>query len=188
MPQPEPPRVMWVSKAEQNLNNYLRLLWLQNIYWLKMAIQSMIFDLPDTEVINARLMQNARDFQMALQPFYGNDNAAAFAELMADHMTIASEMVNAMMNSNTNAAERRWYDNAEEMASFLSGINPNWSEENWNRMFKNHMDMMKQEVSDMMARDFDNSSTTFADMERQAMEMADMMTQGIVKQFPQYFR
>ncbi len=156
-----------------------------------MSIQSMLFNLPDAQIVNARLMQNPKDFEMALRTFYGDDNAAAFAELMANHLIIANELAAAMMRSNAEAeanAERRWYDNAEEMASFLNGINSNWSEEDLMRMFQNQMDLMKQLVSDMMARNFEASNATFANIERQAMEMADLMTQGIVKQFPQFFR
>ena len=190
-PQPQPPMVMWVSKAEQNLNNYLRLLWIQNAYWLKMAIQSMIFDLPDTGIANARLMQSPKDFQTALQTLYGDDDAAAFAELLTNHLTMANELVSALMNSDANAAadaERRWYANADQMASFLSGINSNWSQESWQNMLRDYLDMIKNAINEMLAGNFDDAVTTFTDIESQSMEMADIMTDGIVKQFPQYFR
>ena len=182
---------MWVSKAEQNLNNYLRLLWLENVYWLQMAIQSMIFDLPDAGISSARLMQNPRDFEMAMQTFYGNDDAAAFAELMSNHLTIANELVNALMNSNANAAadaERRWYANADQMASFLSSINSNWSQESLQNLLRDHLDMIKNIVNDMLAGNFEESVTAFTDLESQATELADVMTDGIIREFPQYFR
>lgn len=136
-------------------------------------------------------MQNPRDFEMALRTFYGDDNAAALSQLMMNQLTIATDLVNAMMNADTEAqanAERRWNDNVEEMASFLNGINSNWAEADLRNMFQSNLDLLKQLVSDMMARDFEASNATFANIERQAMEMADMMTQGIVRQFPQYFR
>lgn len=183
--------MMWVSKAEQNLNNFIRFLWMQNIYWLRMAVQSMIFDLPDAEVVNERLMQNPKDFEMAFQTFYGDENAAAFAELLTNHINLAIELVTAIMNADLTGAsdaERRWYENAEEMATFLSSINPKWSEDDLQNMLQNHLEMITKAISDMMARNFSDSNMSFTNIERQTMDMADMMTYGIVNQFPEYFR
>jgi membrane protease subunit (stomatin/prohibitin family) len=95
------------------------------------------------------------------------------------------------MNSDANAAadaERRWYANADQMASFLSGINSNWSQESWQNMLRDYLDMIKNAINEMLAGNFDDAVTTFTDIESQSMEMADIMTDGIVKQFPQYFR
>lgn len=182
---------MWVTRAEQNLNNYLRFLWMQNAYWMRIAVQSKLFNLPDTEIISERLMQNPKDFEMALRTFYGDDNASELSNLMLDQLTIATDLVNAMMNADAEAqadAERRWNDNVEKMASFLNSLNSNWAEADLQNMLQSNLDLLKQLVSDMMARNFEASNATFANIERQAMELADMLTQEIVRQFPQYFR
>ena len=76
----------------------------------------------------------------------------------------------------------------EKMASFLNSLNSNWAEADLRNMLQSNLDLLKQLVSDMMARNFEASNATFANIERQAMELADMLTQEIVRQFPQYFR
>ena len=56
------------------------------------------------------------------------------------------------------------------------------------RMISEYMSLTKEEIDATMSQNFEDSINIFADIERGALEMADMMTKGIVNQFPQYFR
>ncbi|WP_312503305.1 LysM peptidoglycan-binding domain-containing protein [Lacrimispora sp.] len=191
MPLPVPQPIMCVSEAEQSLSNYMRLLWLQHVYWTRMVIESVAFDLPDAKFVTDRLLQNPKDFEEVLITFYGQDNAAQFAELLTTHLTTANELVGAMKEGNTDAAsdaEKRWYDNADQIATFLANINPNWSVDDWQDMLYNHLAMTKAEANDILTQNFEDSINVFADIEREALEMADVMTQGITQQFMQFFR
>lgn len=184
------PPPIFISEAESILNSHLRLLWEQHIYWTRMLILSIAFGLPDMEVVLNRLLQNPRDFEAALSPFYGEEAAATFAQLFTDHLTIAAELVNAAKANDTTAAadaERRWYENTDQIAEYLASINPNWSANEWKRMLYSHLAMTKQQAVDILTQDYQGSITTFGNIEQQALEMADMMTYGIVEQFPQYF-
>ncbi|HBD86870.1 MAG TPA: hypothetical protein DC001_05525 [Clostridiales bacterium] len=182
---------MGISKAEQTLSNHMRLLWEQHIYWTRMVILSMAFGLPDTEFVTNRLLRNPKDFEAALRPFYGENIAARFAELFTDHLTIAAELVQAAKAGDSAAAtdaEKRWYANADQIAAFLGSINPYWSAQEWQKMLYDHLAMTKDEAVDILTQKYADSINMFENIERQALDMADMMTQGIVKQFPQYFR
>jgi len=126
-----------------------------------------------------------------LVSFYGQDTAAKFAELLTTHLTTANELVAAMKEGNVDAAsdaEKRWYENADQIATFLSNINPNWSVDDWQEMLYNHLAMTKTEANDILTQSYEDSINIFADIERGALEMADVMTQGIVQQFMQFFR
>ena len=190
-PQPMPPTYMWVSKAEQNLGNYLRFLWLQQVYWLRMAIQSELWNLSDAEYVMNRLMENPGDFEMAIKTFYGDENAKKFADLLTSHFTAINDYVMASRDGNAQAAadaENRMNNNAAQFVAFLASINPNWSVTDLQRMLNDYMNLTKEDTAATLSQNFEDSIGIFADIERGALEMADMMTQGIVKQFPQYFR
>lgn len=179
-----------ISRAEEMLNNHMRMLWEQHIYWTRMVILSMAFDLPDTEFVTSRLLRNPKDFEAALSPFYGESSAAKFAELFTSHLTIAAELVKAAkVNNNAAAAdaEKRWYANADQIAAFLGSINPYWSAQEWQRMLYDHLAMTKNEAVDILTKNYSDSITVFENIEREALAMADMMTLGIVRQFPRYF-
>lgn len=188
---PAQPMPMGISKAEQTLSNHMRLLWEQHVYWTRMVILSMAFGLPDTEFATNRLLRNPQDFEAALKPFYGEAIAARFEKLFTSHLTIAAELVNAAKAGNSAAAadaEKRWYANADQIAAFLGSINPYWSTQEWQKMLYNHLAMTKAEAVDILTQKYADSIRMFEDIEQEALAMADVMTQGIVKQFAQYFR
>lgn len=185
-----PAQPMGISRAEQALSNHMRLLWEQHVYWTRMVILSMAFDLPDVEFVTNRLLHNPKDFEAALRPFYGEDLAAKFAELFTSHLTIAAELVKAAKADDSAAAadaEKRWYANADQIAVFLGSINPFWSAQEWQKMLYDHLAMTKAEAVNILTQKYADSIRIFENIEQEALVMADMMTQGIAKQFSQYF-
>ncbi len=179
-----------ISVAEEILSNHMRLLWEQHVYWTRMVINSMVFDQPDKQLVTDRLLRNAKDFEAALTPFYGETVAAQFADLLTSHITIAAEFVQAAIDSDSAAAadaEKRWYENADQIADFLAEINPYWSAREWQSMLYDHLAMLKAEAVYFITKDYANSIAIFENIEQEALEMADMMTEGIVRQFPQNF-
>lgn len=179
-----------ITPARLNLSNHLRLLWEQHITWTRLTIISMVFNLPDVEPVTQRLLRNPKDFEAALIPFYGNQAAARFSSLLKDHLVIAADLVNAAKAGDSNAAartERIWYDNARNIAAFLASINPYWSGQEWERMLFDHLALVKDEAVFMLTGEYQKGIDLYTEMERQAMMMADVMTEGIVKQFPERF-
>lgn len=190
-----PGRQRWrragISAAELELNNHIRSLWEQHVFWTRLTIISMVHDLPDVRLVTNRLLRNPIDFQMVLEPLYGRRIAGMFAALLTDHLVIAAELVDAAIKGDTARAadaERRWYVNADKIAAFLAKINPHWSEEEWRAMLHEHLALTKSEVVDMIGGDFASSIAIFDQTEAQALEMADLMVRGIVEQFPSRFR
>lgn len=180
-----------ISASEQTLCNHMRLLWEQHVYWTRMLIISIAFNLPDTEFVAARLLRNPKDFEAALRPLYGEEIATKFADLFTGHLTIAAELVKAAKTGDNAAvadAEHRWYANADQIATFLGRINPYWSEVEWKKMIYDHLAMTKTEAVDILSQKWENSISTFEKIEQEALMMADVMTDGIIKQFPQHFR
>lgn len=126
-----------------------------------------------------------------MKPFYGENIAAVFAELFTRHLTIAAELVNAARAGDSAAvadAERRWYANADEIAAFLSNINPYWSVQEWQKMLYNHLAMTKAEAVAILTQKYEDSINIFGNIEQEALMMADAMTRGLTRQFPQNFR
>ncbi len=179
-----------ISRREQMLGNQMRLLWEQHVYWTRLVISGIVFHSPDLDMSKARLLRNPGDFAAVLSPFYGKAAAARFASLLTDHLTIAAELVTAAAEGRSQEAadaEKRWYDNADRIAAFLSSINPHWTMQEWREMLYSHLDMTKQEATDFISGNYAASAAVFDRIEREALEMADRMTEGIVQQFPFLF-
>ena len=170
----------------EELVSDFRKLWEQHVEWTRMAIMGIVHDLPETDLIIQRLLRNPLDFAAAMQPFYGDEVAKNFANLLTEHLMIAAELVRAAKAGNSSEvsdADRRWRQNADEMADFLAGINSEWNEEDWNAMLDEHLDLLSKNVADMLSGDYEESIQGFDDIENQALEMADVMADGVMMQF-----
>ena len=170
-----------------DLVSYFRMLWEQHITWTSNVMDSIIFDLPIVDLATQRLLRNAQDFANALMPFYGEEAAMDFADLFTEHITIAAELVQAAKAGDNDAftdADTRWHQNADQIAALLGSLNPNWSEEDWNAMMDEHLNLLSTRVNNMVSQNYEEAINIFDDIELQALEMADMMAEGIFMQFP----
>lgn len=168
------------------VGNEFRKLWSQHVYWTRMFIISTAEKLQDLEYVTARLLENPGDFADMLKKYYGINEAEAFGELLTEHLKIAGDLVNADMNGETekaNMLRKSWYENAADIALFLSGINPFQSEQRWRRMMFSHLDMTEKEAGLRLKKEYPKDIAMFEDIEREALEMADYMTCGIVRLF-----
>jgi hypothetical protein len=183
----QPTENMTDTSMMMDLTSYLRLLWEQHVVWTRMTIMALIHELPEAQLITQRLLRNAVDFAEALANFYGEETAQEFSDLFTQHITIAAELVQAA-KSGDNAAyteiEQRWYNNADQIAAYLAEINPYWNEDDWEAMLDEHLGLLSANVADMVTQNYAASIEGYDDIELHALEMADMMAEGISMQFP----
>ena len=175
----------YLSETAAQLRDCLRLLWEQHVYWTRMVILGIAFDLPDLKQTTNRLLRNARDFGRVFGRFYGKEIAAEFERLIRDHLVIAAELVKAAKAGNSSAAadaEKRWYANAEEIVCFLKNINPNWTVHCMRSMWFTHLVLTKEEAVATLKGEYDRSIETFNQIEKEALVMADEFSCGIINQ------
>ncbi|GHI01180.1 hypothetical protein AM1BK_47220 [Neobacillus kokaensis] len=180
-----------MTEREDRLKSAMRLVWEQHVYWTRLTINSIAFNLPDEDANTARLLRNATDMGNLLKPFYGNRIVEKFTSLIRAHLVIAAELVKAAKAGNQRAAadaERRWYANGEEIAEFLSRINPFISRKEFQEMFFEHLALTKNEAVLILQQNFTASIEVFDKIELEALQMADTITFAIVKQFPRKFK
>ncbi|MHA6484009.1 acetylglutamate kinase [Paenibacillus sp. strain BS8-2] len=178
------------NPAKVELNRTLRALWEQHIYWTRLAVNSIVGQYPDQEDTIKRLLRNPVDFGQILAPLYGTVVADQFVKLFTEHLTIAAELVAALRDQDAVKAEdaqKRWFINADQIAELLSSINPFWSKADWQHMMYDHLKLLSEEVTARLDGDYAKNIATNDLIEPQALEMADVMTGGILKQFPSYF-
>ena len=135
---------------------------------------------------HAKAASQSRDFAKQLQIFYGPEKARKFEQLLTEHLTIAAQLVNDAKAGNTAGADmnrRKWYQNADEIAEFLSAINPFWSKRMWQSMLYNHLRLTENEAVLRLTGQYASDVALYDEIEAQALDMADMMADGIIKQF-----
>ena len=170
----------------------MRKLWEDHVTWTRLAIVSLSNDLPDTQPTVDRLLQNQVDIGNAIKPFYGEAAGDQLTALLKDHILIAAEIIQDAKAGDTaaqNDAIARWYANADAIAEFLHNANPeNWPLDEMKAMMHEHLDLTLQESVDYLTGDHAGSVATYDQIHLQALAMADMLSDGIVRQFPNKFK
>lgn len=175
-----------ISPAEVQLMNAFRSVWEQHVEWTRMTIISIIESRPDEELVTKRLLRNATDMANVLKPFYGLEAAKHFEALVKDHLVIAAQLVKATKAGETTKAaeiEKKWYEDANDIAVFQSRINPYWSYNEMQAMWFENLALLKEEVVARIKKDYAADIAIYDKIEQQALMMADAFTDGIVKQF-----
>jgi hypothetical protein len=176
----------------QVFHDGMRKLWEDHITWTRLVIVSLANDLPDTQTTVDRLLQNQVDIGNAVKPFYGEAAGDQLTALLTDHIVIAAEVIQAAKAGDTAAfddALARWYENGDDIAEFLNAANPdNWPLEEMKEMMREHLDLTLQEAGTYLGGDFAASVAAYEDVHVQALEMADMLSSGIIRQFPSKFK
>jgi hypothetical protein len=168
------------------LNNILRQLWQEHVMWTRSFIISTAANLGDLPYVTERLLRNPGDFTAVLEQFYGPENAQRFQQLFTDHLTLAAQLVNDSKAGNTAAADsarQKWYANADEIAAFLASLNPYWNQQEWQTMLYDHLAITEQEAGLRLSGRYAEDVALYDEIEAQALEMVDYMTQGLSRQF-----
>jgi len=179
-----------ITQAEVDYRNDMRSLWEEHVAWTRMAIISLVFDLPDIDEVLARLLKNATDMGNMIRRLYGDMVATTYSQLIKEHLLIAADLVKAAKAGDTQAAqeaEKKWYQNADEIAAFLNSVNPFLTVEAVREMFYHHLRLTKQEAVFMLNKDFEKDIAVYDEIEKQAREMADAISDAMVKHYPNMF-
>ncbi len=175
-----------INDEQLAVMNLLRMLWEEHVGWTRAFIVSAVAGLEDLDVVTQRLLRNPRDFANILKNYYGDEKAAEFEKLLAEHLLLAADLLNAAKGGDEEAAaiaRRKWYDNASHIALFLSEINPYWNEDRWKVLLFDHLRMVEEIATLRMKGQF-AAEIPVTDMnENRALSMADYMAAGIIRQF-----
>jgi hypothetical protein len=181
-----------ISKKELALRQGMRQLWEDHITWTRLAVISLTTDSPDTEATVGRLLQNQTDIGNAIKPYYGAAAGEALTALLREHILIAADLIavaRAGDQAGVASEQARWTANADEIAALLSSANPrSWKLGEMKAMMHDHLRLTTDEVVARLQQDWDADVQAYDEIHRQILHMADMLSTGIIKQFPGRFR
>jgi hypothetical protein len=179
------------SSKAVTLRMNMRKLWEDHITWTRLAIISLESGTPDTEATVGRLLQNQVDIGDAIKPFYGAAAGKALTKLLREHILVAAEVIAAAKagdKEKLSDAQARWVRNADQIAATLHKVNPrNWKLAAMKAEMHRHLDLTTQEAVARLQENWAADVATYDKVHRHILHMADMLSMGIVKQFPGRF-
>jgi hypothetical protein len=180
-----------LTAAQVAFHDDFRKLWEDHVTWTRLVIVNSAEDAPGYTASANRLLENQADIGDAINPYYGNDADTQLTLLLNEHINGAVKVLNAAKSGNDadlQEATEAWYANANEVADYLASLNPdNWSQEELRAMMKDHLDQTLAEAAAEFRGDYEASVNIYEEVHLHILEMSDVLSSGIIQQFPQKF-
>lgn len=180
----------WISINEVRLLEQMNLAWEQHIMWTRMLLISIAENLKDLDATQAWLLRNPKDIANIFMQYYGINIANQIERLLTEHLVIGKKLIVALKNKDqkeANELNRKWYQNADEMAEFFSKINPFYSKEEVRKMFYEHLKLTSDEVEARLRGDYVADINAYDVVQKEILKMSSFFVRGIVMQFPNIF-
>jgi hypothetical protein len=174
-----------------DLRQDMRRLWEEHVMWTRLAVISLTTKSPDTSATVARLLKNQTDIGNAIKPYYGAAAGKQLTALLREHILIAADLIAAALDGDTAAVsdqQTRWTANADKIASLLNRANSHfWKLAPMKAMLHDHLRLTTDEVVARLTQNWAADVRAYDKIHRQGLHMADMLSAGIIGQFPNRF-
>lgn len=168
-----------------------RKLWIDHVTWTRSFIVSDLASLEDKSDVLERLLKNQEDIGNSIKPYYGEEAGNKLTTLLKEHIELAGQVTDAAKNNNKDDLEKYnklWYENADKIARFLSSANPNYSEKTLKNMLYKHLEFITDQVVARLNKNWKADINTCDKGEDHMIHFADILVDGIIKQFPDKFK
>jgi hypothetical protein len=174
------------------LHDSMRALWESHGTWTERAIVDFVGDLPDTQLAVDRLLHNQTEIGNAVKPFYGRKAGNQLTALLKGHINAAVALLQAAKSGDSDAtakAKAAFYANGDQVARFLHTANPrHWSLQAMKRMMRIHVNQVVGLAVDQLQGRYAAAVRLYDVYISHILDMADMLSTGIMQQFPARFR
>jgi hypothetical protein len=181
-----------LTRKAVTLHMDMRKLWEDHITWTRLAIISLESGTPDTVATVARLLRNQADIGNAIKPYYGKAAGNELTRQLRAHILIAADLIGAAKAGDSAKladAQARWVKNADQIAAVLHSVNPRfWKLGAMKAEMHRHLDLTTQEAVARLQGNWTADVAAYDKVHRHILHMSDMLSDGIVKQFPARFR
>ncbi|RCX17777.1 hypothetical protein DFP94_108138 [Fontibacillus phaseoli] len=180
-----------ISPAVFKLASEMRKLWIDHVVWTRNYIVSAVEGLQDQKPVLARLLKNQQDIGDAIKPYYGEAAGNKLAELLREHILIAGKIVDAAKSGQQAEVEKlnkEWYRNADDIIQFLTRANPYWTVKELQPIFYHHLQLVTDAVTARIKKDWDADIRAFDEGQKHILVLADVLSKGIIRQFPDKFK
>lgn len=179
------------TKAQCELQKAERELWIDHVSWTRSYIISAIASLKDQNDVLQRLLKNQDDIGNSIKPYYGEEAGNKLAALLREHITLAGQVLDAAKNNNKAELDKYnklWYENADKIAAFLSSANPYYSEKVLKDMLHAHLQFLTDQVVARLNGNWQADIEAYDKGEQHMIHFAEILADGIIKQFPDKFK
>ena len=151
----------------------------------------LIDDLPGKAEAMQNLLENRLEIGNSIKPYYGDLIGNIFSEYLRLHIMLSIEAIKAIKKQDheiIEAIDKRWKDNADELAIFMSKANPKWNLEDLKIMLGQYVELSQEQILHRFARNYEGDVIAYEKLHSALLHISDFVSSGIALQFPKRFK
>ncbi|MGH3211260.1 MAG: hypothetical protein ACRDPY_34815 [Streptosporangiaceae bacterium] len=180
-----------VTRSELSLYLAMRTLWEQHMEFTYDTVAAFAAGSKALTPTLDRLLQNQSDIGNAVKPFYGTAAGNELTRLLRTHILDYVPVLEAAKAGNKAGVEKAFaavLANGVQVGKFLEHANPrSWPAPEMEQMMTVHNDQTLQYAADQLEGKYAASIAEYGKAEAHMQEMSDMLSAGIIRQFPRKF-
>jgi len=169
----------------------LRDLWLGHIFWVRdVVFATFAKNKSAATAAEQAVVSDAKAIAAAIVPFYGQPASDKLFSLLAGHYGAVKEYLDAAVKKDKDAESKatdHLTANAQEIAAFLSGANPNLPKDTLEQLLLAHGSHHLEQIQEVQAGQYEKEAATWSAMKGHIYVIADALTDALAKQFPDKF-
>jgi len=175
----------------EEMKQTLRDLWVGHIFWVRHAVSNIATNDPEErDTAKKEVEANTKQIANTITPFYGEVAAEKLYRLLDGNIGAVEEYSEATVAGNKrqqDAALAHLASNADEIAYFLSQLNPYLKKDIVRSLIATHGAHHVLQINQYKIKDYAPLGATWPMMRQHVYVIADTLTTALVKQFPDKF-
>ena len=169
----------------------LRDLWLGHVFWVRnVVLETLAGNKAAAKAAEDQVVVNAKGIAGSIEPFYGKAASDKLLNLLVGHYGAIKQYLEATAaadQAKQATAVKNLNSNADEIAVFLSGANPNLPRDAVRSLFVAHGAHHVQQIQQLSAKQYAQEAQTWGAMTKHMYVIADTLAGAIARQFPAKF-
>jgi len=169
----------------------LRDLWVGHIFWVRHVVSNIATNDPEErDAAEKEVGANTKQIANTIMPFYGEAASEKFISLIDINYSAVREYSEATVAGNKrqqDAALARLASNADDIADFLSHLNPYLQKDIVRGLIAAHGAHHVLQINQYKGKEYAHLGATWPMMRQHVYVIADTMTTALAKQFPSKF-
>jgi len=176
-----------VAEMQQTLRD----LWVGHIFWVRHVVSNIATNDPaERNAAEKEVVANTKQIANTMTPFYGEAASEKLYRLLDGNIGAVQEYSEATVagdKQQQDAALAHLASNADEIADFLSHLNPYLQKDIVRGLIATHGAHHVLQINQYKTKDYAPLGATWPMMRQHVYVIADTMTTALAKQFPSKF-
>lgn len=160
-------------------------LWTERLIWVRQFIISIMLGLRDLSFVAQRTLRNSTEFGQIISNFFGFEAGQRFENLLVQWVLILSELASTVKTGGqTDLILEKWRALADEIADFLSGLNPYWDKTSVSSILYDQMKLEEEFIRLLRNERYAEAVAQFDAAHDNALRASQLMFEGVSMRVP----